>query len=193
MLHAVQGLAQGLADGGAYQRNQFENTLVRADHLVAQPFDERRCQSAGHGRDQIDPVGGKGRGEHGHGQDQPGPQPGLLGVEPEQLAVREPVRAADVQDQSCRGRGFQAADKVAEHIRDGDWLAECVHPAGRDHDRQAVHEVAHDFKGCAARAQNHGGPEPGGLHRAGLENAADLGAGAQVLAEARAVSPSPPR
>ena len=57
-------------------------------------------------------------------------------------------------------------------------------PSGRNHYRKTVHKVAKDFEGRASRPQDHPGPQVGGRHRPGLEDAGHLMAGAQVLAQA---------
>ena len=168
----VQRFPQGLAAGGPGDGHEIQDAFVLAEHLVAQPLDERRDQAARHRGDQVDPVGRERGGEHGHGQDQPGTKSGLLGVDAEKFAVGQLLRAADVQGQPGGGRVFQAAREVGEHVGNGDGLAGRVHPAGRDHHGQAVHEVADDFEGGAAGTENHGRPKAGRLGGSALAGCA---------------------
>jgi hypothetical protein len=109
---------------------------------------------------------------------------GLLGINIKQPPVGHHFRAADVEGLPPGFRMFQAALQVMEHIADGNGLHRVVHPAGGEHDRQAVHQIPQYFKGSAARPENHGRPEEGNRHRAGLQNLGHLMAGAEMLAQA---------
>ena len=107
----------------------------------------------------------------------------FLGVNVKQPPVGHHFGAADVEGLALYCVGFQAANQVGEDIANGDGLHGVVDPAGGEHYRQAVHQVAHDLKGGSPRTQDHGGPEESGGHGPGVQDAGHFKAGAQVLAE----------
>ncbi|RPK63558.1 hypothetical protein EES44_15635 [Streptomyces sp. ADI96-15] len=159
------------------------DVVLPADHLVAERLGERAGDGGRYGGDQADPVAGQARGEDGDGEDHAAGQLGDGGVVLHQFAVREDVGAADVEgavDLCGHGGG---ADQVGEDVADGDRLHAGVDPARGDHQRQPLGEVAEHLEGGGAGAQHHGGAQHGGGHPGVEEDAADLGARAQVRGE----------
>ena len=80
-------------------------------------------------------------------------------------------------------RVVERADEVVEHVGDPDRLATGPHPAGRDHDRQALGQVAQDLERRAAGSDDHRRPELGDRHAMRGELGAGLVAAGQVVGE----------
>ena len=137
-----------------------------------------RCR---HRRDQIHPVRREPGREHRDRDHQP-TEAAEAGVRPHHVAVREDVGAADLDDASHL-RVVQRADEVVEHVGDSDRLAAGPHPAGRDHDRQALGQVAQDLERRAAGPDDHRRPELGDRHAMCGELGAGLVAAGQVVGE----------
>ena len=140
-----------------------------------------RAIPAGTGRDQVHPVGREPRREHRDRDHQP-TEAAEAGVGPHHVAVREDVRAADLDD-ARHLRVVERADEVVEHVGDADRLAAGPHPAGRDHDRQALGQVAQDLERRAAGSDDHRRPELGDRHAMCGELGAGLVAAGQVVGE----------
>ena len=109
-------------------------------------------QGPGHRRrlvgDQTDPERRQPGGEDRHLEDEP-PAAGEGGVALHHHLVGEDVGAADVV---AAGRQAQRRDQVPDHIGQGDRLAAGRHPAGADHDRKPVDQLAQDLEaGCCRR------------------------------------------
>ena len=109
-------------------------------------------------------------------------RPRSAGVGPHHVAVREDVGTADLDD-ARHLRVVECADEVVEHVGDPDRLAARCHPAGRDHDRQALGQVAQDLERRAARPDDHRRPELGDRHAVCGELGARLVAAGQVVGE----------
>ena len=76
-----------------------------------------------------------------------------------------------------------AAHQVAQDVADRDRLDPGAHPAGGDHHRQPLGEVAQHLEGQRPGPDHGGGAQCRGRDAAGQQDLADLGPGAQVLAE----------
>ena len=104
------------------------------------------------------------------------------GVRPHHVAVREDVGTADLDD-ARHLWVVQRADEVVEHVGDPDRLAARRHPTRRDHDRQALGQVAQDLERRAAGPDDHSRPELGDRHAVCGELGARLVAAGQVVGE----------
>ena len=129
------------------------------DDLVAKALDERPGDARRHRGDQVHPVGREPRCEHRDRDHQP-TEAAEASVRPHHVAVREDVGPADLDDPSHL-RVVERADEVVEHVGDADRLATGPHPAGRDHDRQALGQVAQDLERRATGSDDHRRPELG--------------------------------
>jgi hypothetical protein len=161
---------------------QGPECAVRADHSFLRPR-ERTTSCAGTGWTRLSQKR-QGRLKQVNRDEERSADARRVRVDAEQLGVGHHLRPADGQGEPDRGRIVQTADEVAQDVADGDGLAARAHPARSDHQRQALHQVADDLEGGAARAQNHRRAQNGHGDRAFGEDAAHLGAGAQVLGEA---------
>ena len=161
---SVRSMARWSASayGSGWRPKRWRRPRVADDHLVAQALDERPGDARGHRRDQAHPVRGEARREHRDRDHQP-TQAAQPGVGPHHVAVREDVRAADLDDPGHLGV-VERAHEVVEHVADADRLAARAHPAGRDHHRQPLGEVAQDLERRAAGADDHRRPELGDRH-----------------------------
>ena len=140
-----------------------------------------RAIPAGTGEIEIHPVRREPGCEHGDRDHQP-TEAAEAGVRPHHVAVREDVGAADLDD-ARHLRVVERADEVVEHVGDPDRLATGPHPAGRDHDRQALGQVAQDLERRAAGSDDHRRPELGDRHAMCGELGARLVAAGQVVGE----------
>ena len=147
------------------------DVVLAADHLVPQRLDERPREAARHRRDQADPQAGQAGREHRYGEDDAPGQPGDGGVA---RIISSYVRTSGPPMSKVRltsAGSAGAADEVAQHVADGDRLDPDAHPAGRDHHRQALGQVAQHLERGRAGSDDHGGPQHRGRHAGGQQDA----------------------
>ncbi len=132
---------------------------VSHDDLGPQSFDEGPGDARRHGRDEVDPVRTQPRCQDGYRDHQPA-QAAHPRVRPHHVAVGQDIGAADLDDAGHLGM-LERPDQVVEDVGDPDRLAACADPAGRDHHRQPLGQVAKDLERRTARADDHRGPELG--------------------------------
>ncbi|CAM5717055.1 hypothetical protein SALBM217S_02633 [Streptomyces griseoloalbus] len=184
--HARQRQPQRLVEGqrpAGGVRHVPRDVVLTAHHLVAQRLGERPGDTGGHRGDQPDPVARQPGGEHRHRHDDPPAQTGDLGVAAHHVAVRQHVRAADVEGPVDVGRHRGRGDQVAQHVAHRDGLGTGVHPAGRDHHGQPLGQIAQHLERRRPRADDDGRPQHGRGHRRVEEDPPHLGTGPQMRRE----------
>ena len=182
---AVHGAPQGIDVRQRLKAERPGRLRMTHDDLVAEALDQGPGDRSRHGRDQVHPVRGESGRQHGHGDHEP-PEAAQARVHPHHVAVGEHVRAADLDD-AGHLRMVEGADEIREHVTDPDRLAPGGNPAGRDHDRQPLRQVAQDLERCASGPDDDCGPELRDRHPAGAELGARLVAAGQVVGEVRRV------
>ena len=99
------------------------------------------------------------------------------------LAVREDIGSTDLEHAiECR-RFVQHPDQVREDIAHGDRLTPGLHPAGSDHRREHLDEMAQHLERRTARTDHHRGAQFGGGNRTGREHLAHLVAAAEMIGQ----------
>ena len=96
-----------------------------------------------------------------HGHPRPAALAEHVGHHVEQVAVGHHVRAADLDLAAGRLGPLARLGQVLEHVGHGDRLGAVAQPGGRDHRRQALHEIAERPVGLALRADHHRRAEVG--------------------------------
>ena len=173
----------GLADSEARMGHETEGDVVAADDAVAKALGEGASDGRVEGRDEVNPERGEPRRKDGNRDDKAFPEVEGVGHLAHDLRVRPDVRATDVEGGANGLWGFEGGDQVVQNVADGDGLALCADPSGRDHDRQAFDEVAQDLEGGGARADDHRGSHHGDWDAGGSESGLDLAARGEVLTQ----------
>ena len=127
-------------------RHQPLRGVIGHNHPVFQPLRQWSGDAIGDGRHQVDPERAQPWSEHRHRQDDPAAEAKLLGHHPHQLLVRHDIGPPDLQRLADGLRHLEAADQPVENIADRHGLALRLHPLGRDHDWQPLHQVAEDLE-----------------------------------------------
>ena len=159
--------------GDQVDREDLLGAAVAYDDLAAQAFDQRVRVRGGDRGHEVHPVRRQAWREHRH-RDEPAPQAARGRVLAHHVAVGQHVGAADLERAPDRNAVRQAEGEVVEHVVDGDRLAAGRHPARRDHDRQALGEVADHLERDAARADHDGGAKLGHGHARGAQDVAHV-------------------
>ena len=141
-----------------------------------------RATVLGYGRNQVNPVRGQVRREHGH-RDHEAAQAADLRVDGHHLAVRHDVGAADLDGLPRAFRHRRRGNQVVEDVADRDWLDTRVHPSRAHHDRHPLGEVAHHLERQAARADDHRGAQLRNGHTGRAKRVAGLLPGPEVRRE----------
>ena len=172
--------------------------VVPHDGRVADALDQLAPDARVDRRRQAEPQARQAGRQHGH-RDQPAFQAPLRRVLPHEVAVRHLVGAADLHGAPLARVQVEGGEQVGDEVLDRDRLRLRLHPAGADHDGQALDERPDELERQAPRAEDdrgaqlddrdaRGGPE----HVARLLPAAEVGREARSrLAEAAEVDDLP--
>ena len=186
----IERVSCGVGEAREGEREQASNAVVARDRRVAQPLDERACDARADRRDEVQPVRGQPRAEHGHLDDQrplPAEPRDLL----DHLSVGDDLRAADVEALAERLRPARDAREVADHVGEGDRLGRGRDPSRRDHHREPVDEGDDRLECGTAAADDDGGPQRRHRNGPGREDGAGLGPAPQVCREVGRVIAEP--
>ncbi len=125
--------------------------LVGHDHFGDETLDEGVADAAIDGGDQVQPVRRQPGSQVRHVED-PAPVKSAGGrVGRDHLAIRGDVGAADLVDARLHG---ERADEIADHVAQRDRLDRGADPAGADHEREALGEVAEHLERDAPGAEH---------------------------------------
>ena len=153
-------VAVGPVDGqlerlGVRQRPDREprrRSRVAHHDLVAEALDERSRDARRDGADEAHPVRAQAWRQDRHRDHQPA-QPAQPGVGQHHVPVRQDVGTADLDDARDL-RVVERTAQVVQDVPDADGLATCLDPAGRDHHRQSLRELAQHLERRAARTDD---------------------------------------
>ena len=118
------------------------DVVLLADDLVDEALHQGPGDAAGNGRDQTHPVTRQRWSQQRKGCDTARFQTGGLRVRGHHLPVGQDVRSADVESAVHFGGHGRRSHEVAQDVAHRDGLDPGVHPAGGDHDRQSLGEIA---------------------------------------------------
>ena len=155
--------------------------IVLHQGLGLEPLHQSRAHLVRHRGHQGEPVGAEPRAEQRHRYDQPPQTEDARGLAQHRQEAHG--RRADVDHQVLGRVQAERRGQVGNDVVDADGLGEGLHPAGGDHQRQFLHQVADHLEAGAARTDDHPGAEPQGADPVGPagEDLAGLDAAGQVL------------
>ena len=157
-------------------RHQSRRAVVAAHSAIAQPFCERSRDRMRHRRDQVDPQRTESRRQHRNGHHDARTQAARLCHHAHEIAIREDVRAADVERRANGLRDVEARDEVVQHVAHRDRLRLGRDPTRCDHRGQVLDEVAQDLERRRTRSNDHRGAEHRDRHARGCERVLDFAA-----------------
>ena len=134
----------------------------------------------------MDPETGQLRRQNGNGENPARRQLQDLRHDPDDLAIGEDVRPADVQPPIDGPRLVQAGDQVVQRVPHGDRLRRRRHPARRHHHREPLDEISQNLERRRARPDDHRRAQRRDRHGAPNAERLPLRTGSQVGAQAPA-------
>ena len=182
VLEFVHGLTHALGKGRwSDLREILAGMVVLHQGLGLEPLHQSRAHLVRHRGHQGEPVGAEPRAEQRHRYDQPPQTEDARGLAQHRQEAHG--RRADIDHQILGRVQAERRGQVGDHVVDADGLGEGLHPAGGDHQRQFLHQVADHLEAGAARTDDHPGAEPQGADPVGPagEDLAGLDAAGQVL------------